>query len=481
MAPSGNITTGNLMMGTRKLEAVTMLLNKLTRDLQEKALPTQELDAALEELKVYGRDPRNADPIFTKEGIETLARYAFESASKTTSQNALRVLANSLVLEEGTRQKFVDLGYEAEACEMLKQDNLDDEFLVSRVVFLTTYNTNISLTKLIDQHHLADSIVQNLARHAKRAADHSTKAGKAKVDPMEDMALSETLKLLFNVTHFCTGRISSFTSGIPHIVTILTEHSLPPTKPLDPPFGQLVNALLNLQLEDKSVQSSLFPEAQPAAVVDRLVELLDMSTTQYSDNELEQVVTPLVGVISKMNENAPESVRVEIRKRLLPAEEDRQNVLGKGGSLASRLLRNSTNPVAPQLRDAISHLLFELSDKDASRFVENVGYGFASGFLFQNNIPVPENASGAHGTGDESHGNRPTNPVTGQFLDREDLPDIPEMSQEEKEREAERLFVLFERLKKTGIIDVQNPVEQAYREGRVQELDDDGEPIEDVD
>jgi hypothetical protein len=26
-----------------------------------------ELDAALEELKVYGRDPRNADPIFTKE------------------------------------------------------------------------------------------------------------------------------------------------------------------------------------------------------------------------------------------------------------------------------------------------------------------------------------------------------------------------------------------------------------------------------
>lgn len=26
-----------------------------------------ERDAALEELKVYGRDPKNADPIFTKE------------------------------------------------------------------------------------------------------------------------------------------------------------------------------------------------------------------------------------------------------------------------------------------------------------------------------------------------------------------------------------------------------------------------------
>ncbi|KAL1839804.1 hypothetical protein VTK73DRAFT_3914 [Phialemonium thermophilum] len=47
------------------------------------------------------------------------------------------------------------------------------------------------------------------------------------------------------------------------------------------------------------------------------------------------------------------------------------------------------------------------------------------------------------------------------------------MTDEEKEREAERLFVLFERLKKTGVVDVQNPVEQAFREGRVQELDDD--------
>jgi hypothetical protein len=47
------------------------------------------------------------------------------------------------------------------------------------------------------------------------------------------------------------------------------------------------------------------------------------------------------------------------------------------------------------------------------------------------------------------------------------------MTQEEKEREAERLFVLFERLKATGVMDVVNPVEQAYRSGRIQELSDD--------
>lgn len=75
-------------VATAKLVAVTSLVEKLTQDLDsinllphrkkketnpEHAImvtdtrdPT-ERDAALEELKIYGRDPRNADPIFAKE------------------------------------------------------------------------------------------------------------------------------------------------------------------------------------------------------------------------------------------------------------------------------------------------------------------------------------------------------------------------------------------------------------------------------
>jgi hypothetical protein len=47
------------------------------------------------------------------------------------------------------------------------------------------------------------------------------------------------------------------------------------------------------------------------------------------------------------------------------------------------------------------------------------------------------------------------------------------MTDEEKEREAERLFVLFERLKKTGVVDVENPIAKAMREnqGRFSEID----------
>lgn len=70
------------------------------------------------------------------------------------------------------------------------------------------------------------------------------------------------------------------------------------------------------------------------------------------------------------------------------------------------------------------------------------------------------------------------NPITGQYVSKEEkLPDLKDMTDEEKEREAERLFVLFERLKKTGIIDVENPIAKAMQEsqGRFEEIESDSD------
>ncbi|KAF3764544.1 hypothetical protein M406DRAFT_340128 [Cryphonectria parasitica EP155] len=459
-----------------KLQTVTRLLEKLTVDLEKHDLTTKERDAALDELKVYGRDPRDADPIFTKEGIRTLTRHAFDDETVSTSHGALRCLANTMLIKPEARQVFVDLDYVAKACAQLKRDTWDDEFLVSRVIFLTTYGTNVELVKLIDGHGLAETIIARLAKHVEVAQ----RAGKEKADPMQDMALAEILRLLFNVAHYCPTRVDSFTPAVAHIVALITGRDLTPSQPLDGPFSALVNALINLKLESAEAQSALYPEGDAqTSVVDRLVHLLDLSLAKYSDNELEQTVTPVFSVFRLLYQSAPEPVKAFLRGKFLPTPEDRQKVLGRGETLPARVLRNSTNALTPQLRDTISHLLFEMSDKDAHKFVDNVGYGFASGFLFQNNIPVPQNASGGEETGIEI-GSRPINPITGQFLDRETGPDVPEMTDEEKEREAERLFVLFERLKKTGIIDIQNPVEQAFREGRFQDIQDD-ERVEELD
>lgn len=297
-----------------------------------------------------------------------------------------------------------------------------------------------------------------------------------KADPMEEMALAETLKLLFNVTNFAKKHTGAFDASLPHITTILCNHALPQhNTPLDPPFSLLINALINLDLATPTAQSALYPPAEPTRVADRLLQLLDLAMKSYTDTDLDQSVTPLICVLSVVHEHAPTTttttnekatptpeaettkadVRAFIRARLLPTEQDRKSVLGKADTLPSRLLRNWTNPLAPQFRSAVAHLFFDLSGRDAVQFIENVGYGYASGFLFENNIPVPAEAveggasSAAAGAGKGASGSgnsrRPVNPITGQFLDEEKFEDLPEMTMEEKEREAERLFVLFER------------------------------------
>ncbi|TDZ13539.1 Synembryn-A [Colletotrichum spinosum] len=427
------------LTGQAKLEAVTNLIKKLADDLQQNSLLPQQRDAALEELKIYGRDPRNADPIFTEEGIDILTKHAFNSPSNSTSRAALRVLANAMLLDPKTRQMFVDLRYEAQACKKLRSESFDDEFLVSRVIFLTTYDTKIDLLALIKKHGLAETVVQNLAKHV-RTVDNGH--SKAPVDPMEDMALNETLRLLFNVSHYCPSEVAAFSATIPHIIALLWKQDISSSKPLDPPFNSLINALLNLKMEDKDVQPAIYPKHDPKKVAERLIELLDLSLKAYNDNDLEQLATPLVGVLRRVHGGAPEDVEKYIRSTLLPTHEDRKQVLGRGTSLTSRLLSNSSNPMAPQLRENISSFLFDMSDQNASKFVQNVGYGFASGFLFQKNIPIPASASEAFATGESQ---RAVNPVTGQYLDEEKPVEMPEMTEEEKEREAERLFVLFER------------------------------------
>ncbi|RDA95423.1 hypothetical protein CP533_5483 [Ophiocordyceps camponoti-saundersi (nom. inval.)] len=395
----------------------------------------------LEKLKMYGRDPEFADPIFEKDGISMLLRHAFYSPSSETARAALRVLANAMLLKPETRQMVVDQGFATNACSELKKENWDNELLISRILFLCTYGTNVDLLELIEKHHLADNIVENINRHVKAMSNKS----KSKADPAEESALLETLKLLFNVTHYCNEKISCFNAAAPHLVALLWRNDIKDEKPLDAPFGQLVNGLLNLDLGTEQCRSSLYPKREPCQVSSRILSLLSRAMKAYSDADLEHTVTPLISLVGKLYENAPQAVRDQLQEALLPSDEDRKAVLGRGQTLSARILKNSTNPMAPALRDAISHLLFDLSDKDSTKFVQHVGYGFASGFLFQNNMPVPASAAEAYSTSDSSGASKQVNPITGQFLDQEQRTEGPKWTEEEKQREAERLFVLFER------------------------------------
>ena len=85
-----------------KLEEVTRLMGKLSADLQHiNLLPHrthipnaegsceqynntyEERDALLEQVKVYGRDPTNAEPIFTKEASRTCSPPSLQKLTCT--------------------------------------------------------------------------------------------------------------------------------------------------------------------------------------------------------------------------------------------------------------------------------------------------------------------------------------------------------------------------------------------------------------
>lgn len=272
---------------------------------------------------------------------------------------------------------------------------------------------------------------------------------------MNVLALSETLKLVFNLTQYYPGQISAFSESITHVLNMISHIQLP-KPPLQPPLTYLINSLINLNLENDTFldpsSNPLFPASDRNRHVTHLIKILDISIRHYKEDELEMLAPPLVTLLRKIYFVAPSPVQHYIQTSLLPSIDERAQPLGQSDSLPSRLLRLSTSPVAPNLRESVSSMLFECSDQDPTTFVRNVGYGFASGFLLTHNLVVPESSLMAGGDDAEDPGERLTrvdgleiNPVTGQRKDKEPTDSGPAMTDEEKEIEAEKLFVLFER------------------------------------
>lgn len=326
---------------------------------------------------------------------------------------------------------------------------------------------------------------QNIASHALQyehlnASDEgSAQDARSGAHPsLNDRALSESLKLLFNLIQHYPQRVDDFTSTVPDILLILSRIPLE-EKPIQPPVNYLINALLNLDIpgkpsmNDSSIESTaLFPFPDAACHTQRLVDILERASRGGNEEELESTLVPLVTLLRRINGMAPPEAQLCLRKRLLPPSRERDRPLGKSDTFSSRLLRLSTSPVAPNLKEGISSLLFELSDNDPATFIRNVGYGHAAGFLMTHNISLPESViNDVNANGVTSVDGLEVNPITGQRLDREAKDLGPDMTDEEKEREAEKLFVLFERLKATGVVNAINPVEQAARQGTLEEVE----------
>ncbi|CAI7587162.1 hypothetical protein N7533_013644 [Penicillium manginii] len=458
--------------GAEKVQKVTQLLDTLQKDLQNKHLTSAQRVQILLEVRQHGTNPVDAGPIYCSNGINTLMRYGVDGETVDVRRAALRGVANALLLDPNMRQVLVDTGYAGRLAERLKTDSSDDEMITSRIIFLTTYDTTLDFEVLINKHSLADNVNYQLARHAKQFP----KSGRASLSQMDELGLIDTLKVIFNVSKIYPDLAASFSPSIPHILKIISRIEIP-AKPLEGLLSYLINCLSVLDLEEKKGKafesSPLFPTFDKNCNVDKLINILDQAVSLYSPEELEEKAVPLLHSLIVVHEVAPDGPRKYMQWLLLPEDNDRTQPIGKSDTLSSRLLHLSTSPYA-NLKTGISELMFVLSGKDAENLTRRIGYGFAAGFLAARGMEIPQSAGEAYATNTDGQ-DSDVNPITGQRWNAEPADTGPPMTMEEKEREAERLFVLFERARANGLLGVENPVRTAVQEGRFEELPDDAD------
>ncbi|KAL3473571.1 guanine nucleotide exchange factor [Aspergillus californicus] len=458
-----------VLQGPEKLRQVTKLLDTLENDLRDHSLKNAQRTQTLLQLRQHGTSPDNSGPIYSKRGIEILSKYGVDGEITDVRRAAMRCVANALLLEPDMRQLFAETGRGGKLAEMLKCDSSEDEMVISRILFLSTYNTTMNFDDLINDHSLGDNINYQILRHSKQFP----KSGRKPLSQIDELAFIDTLKLVFNIAKLFQDLAPTFSQSIPYIFKIISRIDIP-MKPLDGLLGTLLNCLSTLDLENKKGKtydgSPLFPTFNQNCNVDKLINILDQAVSAYDPLELDTKAIPLLHVLVTIHELAPDGPRKYMQWLLLPDDNDRNRPIGQSDTLSSKLLKLSTMPHA-NLKIAISELMFVLSGKDAESLTKNIGYGFAAGLLASRGIDIPNSAGEAFAT--NSQGLNPeVNPITGQRWAAEQQDEGPPMTQEEKEREAERLFVLFERAKANGILGVENPVTQALHEGRFEELPD---------
>ncbi|KIO27746.1 hypothetical protein M407DRAFT_23051 [Tulasnella calospora MUT 4182] len=480
---------------------------------------------ALVALKTLGRDPSGSTIIVQKEHLEVLHTFAKSKATEN-SKEALRCVANALLLIEAGRGTWLSIGGGETCLDIMKRETAPDYvFLGARILFVATTQQSDFIVKAVTSLGAVDIVATKLD-----SLLGLMRAGR----PMSKEAMIDTLKFAFNLLLQYPRMMQAkakegqddpankpvlgdlwddrFTPFVPILLHLF--NSLPQTtsSPLAPPLTHVIHALLSVPVgpfaeqwfstsatstptSTKSetafskVRQRLSPTSPPSGTLPlpnapkdalrRGYDLLDATLATFTpedpddksvrakcremDVSLDDVAPPLALLMARMVREDDEARR-RMKQWILPSDLDRSTPLEKKSNFLGRCLRLMTSVYFPRLKDSVGEMLFALCNSDPNAMAAQLGYGNCAGFLFNKGIITPPTAS--------SEADIPSdpdiNPITGAKADESPNDVLAGMSEEEKEREAEKLFVLFDRLEKMGM--VVNPVRKAQQEGKLEEL-----------
>ncbi|TPX49068.1 hypothetical protein SeMB42_g01741 [Synchytrium endobioticum] len=474
LSVSSPTTNGDGALIKSKQAALVSLLSVLHPDTAKRTTCDDTLSCkVLECIKVMAREREGCEPLWTDQGVRTLAYHARLlctsdiPADSTHSMEAMRCLANILLLEPQARIPFVRFsGVDALATYLQHPDlSLDALFLVYRLIFLVTTNNIDQCNDLIAFPRMATMALEHTKPLVAKAVGTASAARE-----MSALVLGEIFKVVFNiVTAFenpedaaikpvlqrtTQDQIDAFQVLVYHVAQYIKAAKFP-SPPLTPPYSTAIHALMNVA---SLFWSEWYFKQKDYSVVTRVLDVLEQTLALNAsagnpegDNpQWETDLPPLLILLTRMA-RAEDGARESIKARLAPESIDRTKHLSQGTSVTAYLMRFMASVALPHVRDTVSELLFACFDDNPTELAAYTGLGLAAGFLVQRGVmplSLPVAADGPMSADD-------IDPITG-VRRREDtaLPEWNSMTEEEKEREADEMIALFEKLNKTGVVKV---------------------------
>ncbi|GLB40576.1 putative guanine nucleotide exchange factor synembryn [Lyophyllum shimeji] len=482
----------------------TELLKCLLRDLKalsngsvSSTLSSDDAAQALLALKMLGRSPAGSEYLASPANLSTL--LALSSSFKddpVASSEALRCVANALVLIEEARTPFLEKEVDGGtfAISTLEETSLPDHiFVLSRILHRCIVSGPPFVRTMVESKWNGRSLVEIIGtkintltdevlagtRMAREAlcdllkltsviAIHYPKMVEAEPQHSKDADPNERIVLGDCWSHKLDGLLPP---------TLRAFMSLPPTSPspIAIPLTNAIHALITIPINPE-LRPVWFGTSNttPTPVVQRACDLLDASFSHYfpgaidvddesvrdrckaesPDDRIDDLLLPLVALLTKFC-IADEASRVHVRQWIVPDNLDRTVPLEGRADILGRCLRLLGSVYHPGLKAAVGEMLFAMCDSDAANLSSLVGYGNVAGFLFHKGV-LNAPATTTNSTFNPSTSDTPINPITGM---KQEPKQSLDMTDEEKAQEMEKLFVLFDRMEKTGAISPdQNPM-----------------------
>ncbi|KAK7025452.1 hypothetical protein VNI00_015980 [Paramarasmius palmivorus] len=478
---------------TTRVKLIEVLLSDLKSRGPDSRLTSQDAAKALLAVKTLGKKPEGAEQLATPAGLSTLLTLSVDLKDDVeASSEALRCIANTMLLIDKSRKIFtVKEVNGGEICvkSLIECTHPDQMFVLARILFFATVSASPFVISLVEDEHEG----QNISEVIGSKLDLMLKC-----EPQTSMSDSSSQVM----GDFWSSKLNGFISPL-----LRVYHGLPSAKPtpLASPLTNVIHCLITIPVNESVLDDWFGTDESPVPdAVERTRDLIDEcfalyfpgtkspddtsvrdhASSLHPDDDLDDILSPLVILMTRLC-LGDASTRQRILDWMVPPDLDRdsERPLDERPTFLGRCLRLMGSVYHRRLKDAVGEMLYAMCGQDAGLLCNKVGYGHVAGFLFEKGVMSAPDTGGSadeKGKGKEPDGEgesmdneemsfanpetRQINPITGTYVpDRKSNP-ADDMSEEEKEREMEKLFVLFDRLEKTGSLPPeQNPVRKAIQ------------------